>query len=546
MTQAVPLWGSSRFTLALMAFLAFLNFFSLRVNISFAIVCMVNHTAIAHLSAQVNETTSHNASFNTDYMSLSSGPNGTNGNNGLGSFDINRSSSDGMQQEDGEMVWDKHTQGLIHGSLYWGYVLTNLAGGLLADRYGGKHVIGLALLGATLLTLLVPVVARWNVVGLMVLRFFTGVSHGFVSPAMQSLWSQWAPPLESSRLRSICFAGSQMGKVLTYPLTAVLCEYGFDGGWPSIFYAQGVFGLTWFVLWCLLVFDSPAKHPRISREERVYIETSLEGIMSTSKQKRGPVPWLSILTSPCVWAIIVTHICSNWGEYTFLTNIPTYLKEVLQYEVKKNGLMSSLPYVFFWLTIGLSSWLADVVRTKRFLSTLLTRKVFNTIGQLLPAISLIGVSYAGREHSALAMTLLTVGIALTGFQYGGGLFLSPGDIAPRYAGVVYGISNTMATLPGFLSPLAIGYLTVDQTQEQWRAVFFISAAIYVFGSIFFNLFASATLQPWAHPKSDDIDVTIRAPDTEECLLDDALTNSDSNDHKDKVTNPLSRSSLTKK
>ncbi|GFO06931.1 vesicular glutamate transporter 1 [Plakobranchus ocellatus] len=117
--------------------------------------------------------------------------------------------------------------------------------------------------------------------------------------------------------------------------------------------------------------------------------------------------------------------------------------------------------------------------------------------QLVPAALLICVSYAGREHSALTMTLLTIGIALTGVQYGGGLYLSPGDIAPRYAGVVYGISNTVATLPGFLSPMAIGYLTVDQTQEQWRYVFFIAAAVYVFGSTFFNIFASASLQPWA-------------------------------------------------
>ncbi|GFS07070.1 vesicular glutamate transporter 2 [Elysia marginata] len=135
-------------------------------------------------------------------------------------------------------------------------------------------------------------------------------------------------------------------------------------------------------------------------------------------------------------------------------------------------------------------------------------------GQLLPAILLVGVSYAGREHSTLAMSLLTVGIALTGFQYGGGLFLSPGDIAPRYTGVVYGISNTMATLPGFLSPMAIGYLTEDQSQEQWRVVFFISAAIYVFGSLFFNLFASASLQPWAQPSSDDYEVTVQTPQEE--------------------------------
>ncbi|GFS07062.1 vesicular glutamate transporter 3 [Elysia marginata] len=174
--------------------------------------------------------------------------------------------------------------------------------------------------------------------------------------------------------------GSQIGKVLTYPLTALLCEYGFDGGWPSVFYVQGIFGLSWFLLWCLLVFDSPAKHPRISQAERTYIETSLKGRIATTNQKHRSPPWLSILTSSSVWAIIVAHVCCNWGEYTFLTNIPTYLNEVLQYDVKKNGFMSSVPYIFFWLVISLSSWLADIVRTKRLLNTLLTRKLFTNIG----------------------------------------------------------------------------------------------------------------------------------------------------------------------
>ena len=65
------------------------------------------------------------------------------------------------------------------------------------------------------------------------------LSQGCISPALHALWGQWAPPLESSKLRSFCFAGCQMGYVLTFPVTALLCEYGFDGGWPSVFYVMG-------------------------------------------------------------------------------------------------------------------------------------------------------------------------------------------------------------------------------------------------------------------------------------------------------------------
>ena len=72
-------------------------------------------------------------------------------------------------------------QGLVHASLFWGYILTNVAGGYLSSRWGGKHVIGSALLTAAVLTLLVPVVARSSFTGLIVLRFFTGMSQVYIS-----------------------------------------------------------------------------------------------------------------------------------------------------------------------------------------------------------------------------------------------------------------------------------------------------------------------------------------------------------------------------
>jgi ACS family sodium-dependent inorganic phosphate cotransporter len=54
-------------------------------------------------------------------------------------------------------------------------------------------------------------------------------------------------------------------------------------GWESVFYVTGVVGLAWSVVWFFVVFDSPAQHPRISQEERRYIESAIGDATSHGK-----------------------------------------------------------------------------------------------------------------------------------------------------------------------------------------------------------------------------------------------------------------------
>jgi len=49
----------------------------------------------------------------------------------------------------------------------------------------------------------------------------------------------------------------------------------------------------------------------------------------------GEIPWLSIVRSGPVWAIITAHTCNNWANYTILICIPMYMKEVLKFDVKQ-------------------------------------------------------------------------------------------------------------------------------------------------------------------------------------------------------------------
>lgn len=82
-----------------------------------------------------------------------------------------------------------------------------------------------------------------------------------------------------------CFffiSGAQFGTVISMPLSGVLSEYGFAGGWPSIFYVFGAIGTLWSVAFLLLVHEDPESHPTIPHDERKYIISSVWGAAGVS------------------------------------------------------------------------------------------------------------------------------------------------------------------------------------------------------------------------------------------------------------------------
>nr|CAD7464401.1 unnamed protein product [Timema tahoe] len=65
------------------------------------------------------------------------------------------------------------------------------------------------------------------------------------------------------------------------------------------------------------------------------------------------------------------------------------------------------------------------------------------------------------------------------------------------SGTLIGITNTLATIPGFVVPLFVGYMTHNnQTIAQWRIIFLTMAALYVLGFAVYTLFGSGEEQSW--------------------------------------------------
>ncbi|KAK6181307.1 hypothetical protein SNE40_009189 [Patella caerulea] len=475
----VPWWTSKRLQLAVMCFFGFLCLYAQRVNLSIAIVSMVDHSDTPELS--------NNNSSNL-YLTTTVASNRA--------LEAKCPEALSNKSHPGEFKWSKELQGLILGSFFWGYLLLQVAGGWLSERFGAKKVIAIGMFPVAILTLLSPICARASPYFFIVVRGILGIGESVMYPAAQALWARWAPPNERSRLIGLSYAGGQFGNALIFPIGGFLCHYGFDGGWPSVFYVIGSVGFIWTLIWCIFAYDSPAEHPTISTLERDFIQHSL-GDNQESFKKKHKTPWLSIFKSKAVWAIIIAHACANYGAYMLLTQIPTYMKEVLKFDIKANGVFSMLPYLSFWLFILISGTIADLIIKGELLTVAHTRKIMTAIGTIGPGLFLIGTGYMECDQKMAAVAMLTLAVALCGVHFSGH-FINHSDIAPPFAGTLFGISNTAATIPGILAPYIVGAMTKNGTRGEWLITFYIAAGVYTFGALVFCVLAEGEVQSWGH------------------------------------------------
>lgn len=471
-----------RHIVTLLAFVGFFCMYSMRINLGVALVSMVDHEAVAKL-----EGVGKQSSICVRDDGLQS--------NGLNSINSTNTTSI-IKKGGGKYVWNSHVQGVILSSFFYGYIMTQFIGGVIAGKYGAKWVFGVGNVMTAVFTLLSPIAAEWGLSAFILVRVMQGFSSGVTWPSMQAFFSRWAPPSERSFLPAIAYAGSFIGTPLTFLFSGILIDSGFMDGWPSVFYVFGILCCAWFIAWALFASSDPETHRYISRGEQAYITKSIQAL-NTGVAKPGlrDVPWSQVLRSTAVWATVVAHFSYNWGLYTLMTTLPMYFSRVQGFDIKKNGFLSALPYIVQFIVHISSGRLADTLRVKFNLQTVHVRKAFDCLGHFLPAISVVCLGYVGCNEN-LAIALLVSTVAFTGLC-GAGWFVNFLDIAPQFAGILFGVSNTFATIPGIVGPYLTKALTSDNTIDGWRVAFSIIAVLYGFSSIFFLIFGQGNIQPWA-------------------------------------------------
>ncbi|KAJ8923285.1 hypothetical protein NQ315_001842 [Exocentrus adspersus] len=383
-------------------------------------------------------------------------------------------------------------------AFFWGYLATQIIAGRLAENYGPKWFLATAFFLSSIFSILLPGFSAWfGYQGVIACRVIQGLTQGFIFPCLHNLLGKWCPVSDRAKACGFSYAGVPLGTVAAMPITGLISNSK-SLGWPVAYYLFGALGIFWSVIWLIVGSDCPSKNRFISDAERNYITSGLEP--QDSKSSKAPTPWIAIFTSVPFWAILINDCGLSWGYWTLLTEIPSFMQNILNFDIASNSLLSALPYAVFWLLSMLMGLAADYLILKKLTSLITSRRIFNSIAMFIPALALIFLSLVNSTDNILTITLLVVAVGCAAGTFSG-YMVNHIDLSPNYAGTLLGMCNTVSNVFSLLAPLFLdavihtaGYQ--ETNKELWTIVFCTSAGIYVIVGFVFIFFSSGDTQPW--------------------------------------------------
>eukprot|EP00249_Psilotum_nudum_P003377 c16771_g1_i1 orf=401-2134(-) len=382
--------------------------------------------------------------------------------------------------------WSSSFAGVVQSSFLWGYLMSPIVGGMLADFYGGKIVMGYGVTLWSLATLLTPWAATHSLGMLLGMRVLLGFAEGVAMPCMNIMISRWFPATERVTAVGLSMAGFHLGSaagLLATPL--IISRYDLSGS----FKAFGILGFIWLLIWATHIYKDPESSMQIKTSELSYIKQCDQSMaklnMRPAAQITGQLPPFGLLLSkPPTWAIVVANSMNNWGYFILLSWMPVYFNTVFGVNLKEAAWFSALPWVIMAVVGFFAGTCSDFLIQSGF-SITSVRKIMQSLGFLGPAITLFGLQ--GAKNASIAAICLSAAVGLSAFSQAGFL-VNYQDIGPRYAGVLQGMSNTVGTMAAIASTIGTGYFI--QWLGSFQAFLALTAILYIMSTLFWNFFAT--------------------------------------------------------
>jgi sugar phosphate permease len=371
-----------------------------------------------------------------------------------------------------EFGFDKVTIGVIFSAFAWSYALFQVPGGWLSDRFGARRVLTGVVGFWSIMTAATAVAS--SATSFIAIRFLFGAGEAGAFPGATRAMQLWYPQRERGLVQGVTHSASRLGAAVAPPVVVLIMS---EFGWRPVFYICGAVGFLWALWWALTYRNLPEEHPFVNKTELQAIRGVETGgiIKPPPMDKQTNVPWMTLIRSPNMWAIMCAYFTYVYCLWIFLSWLPSYLIEARHFTLIKVGIYASLP-LFAGVVGDTVGGLATDWLLKKTGSAKIGRRAVAITGLLGCAVCIVPAALT--DNALVAVYGLTASMFFLEFTIGPS-WAVPMDTGGKYSGTVSGMMNMAGNFGAAISPIIFGVLAQG---GNWEAPFIVAAGLLVAGA----------------------------------------------------------------
>jgi len=395
---------------------------------------------------------------------------------------------EGDAQARAKVAKDRATERMswVFSAFVAGYVLFEVPGGWLGDRWGARAVIFRIVLCWSLFTAATggvkwitgiftsrPGPEHWLMV-MVAVRFLFGIGEAGAYPNIARALGRWFPLRERATAQSFIWLSSRWGGAFAPIIIGGLMVLG--GNWQRAFWILGLVGVVWAIFFVRWYRDRPEDKPQVNAAERELIRAGEATDGSIYDDAAAPpFRWVSLL-SPNVLALCLASFCVSFCFYFYITFLPKYLKDQFQVDYAQSQFISGLPLLLGGFACLAGGFLSDYAIRKTG-SKRWGRSLIPIVGWTAAGLCAFAVSQLQSPVAVMALIVFAFAFQDLGVP---SMWSLPTDIGGRFAGTVGGWMNSAGAIGGMLSPLVAAKVSIA---HGWNATFVVFGAVYLLGAL---------------------------------------------------------------
>lgn len=357
--------------------------------------------------------------------------------------------------------------GLVMSAFFLTYSISQIPGGLLADRFGVRRITTFALVWWSILTAVTGSVTSFA--QMIATRLLFGLGEGAFFPCTAKGVALWFPKRNRGSANAIMLSSSRLGAAMA-PFLVIWMMSTF-GSWRYVFLGLCVPGFIIAGIYWLFIANSPYDDKKISREE--LRELNMDDVSSVARPVNPFAALRDIARDPVILRFLLIYFIFDIAYWGYLSWVPTYLVEKRGFTVLQMGVGASLPFLAGTVGVILGGWISD--------RWFVERRRIPIVASVLAAAAFF---YLTLASSSVGMVLTCQGFAglMLNIFFGSFWALPVSTMRTERLGITSGFINTGGQLGASLAPVGVGaVITLSGGSYNVAFAFLIACLIVVAG-----------------------------------------------------------------